>query len=82
MDIHLLDIMEIMDIPAIMAIGPTHLTDIMDIPDIMVTGTILIMGTDLTVIRIANMAAELLCRIHVSVVRTRRFLASTFGPIL
>ena len=58
MDIHLPDIMEIMDIPDIMAIGTTHLTDIMEIPDIMVTGTILIMGTDLTVIRKANMAAE------------------------
>ena len=52
MDIHLPDIMEIM------AIGTTHLTEIMGIPDIMATGTILIMGTDLTVIRIANMAAE------------------------
>jgi hypothetical protein len=58
MDIHLPDITEIMDIPDIMAIGTTHLTDIMGIPDIMATGTILIMGTDLMVIRIANMATE------------------------
>ncbi len=35
-----------------------HLTDIMEIPDITATGIIHIMGTDLTVIRIANMAAE------------------------
>ena len=52
MDIHLPDITEIMDIPDIMAIGTTHLTDIM------ATGTILIMGTDLMVIRIADMATE------------------------
>jgi hypothetical protein len=41
MDIHLPDIMEIMAIPDIMAIGTIH-----------------IRATDLTVIRIANMAAE------------------------
>jgi hypothetical protein len=46
MDIHLTDIMEI---PDIMATGIIHL---------MATGTILIVGIDLTVIRIANMAAE------------------------
>jgi hypothetical protein len=58
MDIHLPDIMEIMDILDIMAIGTTHLTDIMGIPDIMAIGTILIMGTEVMVIRVANMAAE------------------------
>jgi len=46
MDIHLTDIMEI---PDIMATGIIHL---------MATGTILIVGIDLTVIRIANMAEE------------------------
>ena len=58
MDIHLPDITGIMDLPDIMAIGTTHLTDIMGIPDIMATGTILIMGTDLMVIRIENMSTE------------------------
>jgi len=42
----------------IMDIHLPDIMEIMEIPDIMATGTILIMGTDLTVIRIANMAAE------------------------